>query len=86
MIDKERVRQRLLDNGTTTPLEWLPPTIDGGKPILRLAPRIKDLRNEGVPISTVETRPVAVYQLEGVIAPVGVLPDGQSFLIAEVAA
>jgi hypothetical protein len=41
------------------------PTIDGGPPILRIAARVKDLRNEGFNIITEGERDgVAVYKLE----------------------
>lgn len=64
--DKERVRNWLLLNGSTTPLDWQAGrVVDGGKPILRLAPRILELRAEGMPIETAARRPVALYVLPG---------------------
>lgn len=63
LTDKDRVRNRLLSHGSTTPLDWQSPTVDGGKPILRLAPRILELRGEGMDIKTAARRPVARYVL-----------------------
>jgi hypothetical protein len=62
--DKERVRNWLLLNGSTTQLDWQAGrVVDGGKPILRLAPRIYDLRADGMDIETAVRRPVALYVL-----------------------
>ncbi len=64
VTDKERIRNWLLLNGSTTPLDWQGPrTVDGGKPILRVAARIAELRAEGMPIETKARRPVALYVL-----------------------
>lgn len=79
VTDKERIRRRLLENGSTTPVEWQAPAIDGGKPILRVAARIMDLRADGMDIKTAARRPVALYVL-----PEPVITDarGQTRLLA----
>lgn len=63
VTDKQRVRNRLLEHGSTTPVEWQAPAIDGGKPILRVAARIGELRAEGMDIKTATRTPVARYVL-----------------------
>lgn len=70
MTDAQRVlallRNAYRDRGLAAP-DVLSTPIDGGKPILRLAARIKDLRNEGHEIETVGRRNrCAVYRLAGV--------------------
>lgn len=64
MTDKQRVLRRLRTHGSTTPTEWIGPhVVDGGKPIQRLAPRICELRKEGVPVETARTKPCSLYVL-----------------------
>lgn len=51
MTDKQRVLRRGFEAGDTgfTQVDFMLPNVcDGGKPITRLAARIKDLRDEGV--------------------------------------
>lgn len=50
MTDVERVAQRLHHARVVRHDDFLPPTIDGRKPILRLAARIYDLRQRGYKI------------------------------------
>lgn len=58
--DKARVLARL-EAGPLHPADFLLPNVcDGGKPILRVAARIKDLRDEGHDI----VRPTALYVLK----------------------
>lgn len=62
----ERVLARLEANGTVSQDDFLlPRVVDGGKPILRVAPRIKELRDDGVRIDT-RRRPngTALYVLQ----------------------
>lgn len=52
MTDKDRVL-KALQYGVVSPLFFSQtPTLDGGKPILRVAARVKELRIEGYEIST----------------------------------
>ena len=64
MSDADRVYRRLVEHGSTTPLDWQPPVCDLGKPIMRLAARVEELRHRrGVAIVTTQRRPVARYEL-----------------------
>lgn len=63
MSDKTRVLAQLR-RGPVTPVDFQAPAVDGGKPILRVAARIGELRAEGHDITTVATKPVAKYVLK----------------------
>lgn len=64
MTDKDRILARLRDGNTVSPVDYQAPTVDGGKPILRVAARINDLRNEGHRIDTIgKKHGCAVYAL-----------------------
>jgi len=61
---KQRILSRLQAGYDVSPVDYQAPTIDGGKPILRVAARILDLRREGHAIEVVGTRNhCAVYRL-----------------------
>jgi hypothetical protein len=84
MRDKDRILRRLRSHGSTTPLEWQgPDVIDGGKPILRPAARVGDLRKDGIPVETARTRPCALYVLP--TAATVVEPSGQYALTEQAA-
>jgi hypothetical protein len=57
---------RALERGPVRPTDFLlPDVIDGEKPIIRVAARIQDLRDQGHEITTsTAANGVAVYQLE----------------------
>lgn len=57
---------RALERGPVTPVDFgAPDVIDGGKPIMRVAARIQDLRDRGYQITT-STAPngIAIYEME----------------------
>lgn len=61
----ERVRSWLELHGELRTHEWASaPAPDGGAPILRVGARVKELRDSGLKVATVETRPSALYRLE----------------------
>lgn len=66
MTQKERILKALKAAGATgiSPEDFLlPDVIDAGKPILRVAARIDDLRKEGVKITTDSNGTTAIYKL-----------------------
>jgi len=70
MTQKERVLKAILDAGQNgiRPEQFLAPNVcDGGKPILRLAARVLDLKNEGHAITCRVDRisSTAIYTLKG---------------------
>lgn len=70
MTQKERVLKAILDAGQNgiRPEQFLAPNVcDGGKPILRLAARVLDLKNEGHEIACRVDRvsSTAIYTLKG---------------------
>jgi hypothetical protein len=83
MTDKDRILRRLRSHGSTTPIEWQGPTPDGGKPVLRVAARIGDLRKDGIPVQTARTRPCALYVLP---APAAVIEPSGQYALTERAA
>lgn len=75
MTQKERILKALKaagSNGIRPEDFLLPDVIDAGKPILRVASRINDLRKEGVRISTDTTGTTAIYRL---VSPVEAVPS-----------
>ena len=68
MTDRDRVLKLLRARGETgvTPLDWArTPTADGGKPMLRLAARVQELRVLGYGIRTERLKSgVAKYVLD----------------------
>lgn len=68
MSDKTRLRAHMDAGGEVCPTDWNGfHAIDGGKPILRVAARIKDLKDDGYPVERVGTRSkCAVYAKTGV--------------------
>ena len=66
MTQKERVLARLRAGHDVSPTDFqLPNVVDGGKPILRVAARILELRQDGYQIDVVATRnECAVYRLQ----------------------
>lgn len=66
MTDKQRVHRLLIARGDlgVSPVDFQSPTIDGGKPIMRVAARIKELRDDGEPITTELVNRVALYRLK----------------------
>ena len=66
MTQKERILNALRSAGARgiSPVDFLAPDVcDGGKPILRVAARILDLKNEGHSIDCQTEAGVAVYVL-----------------------
>ena len=66
MTQKERILRMLNQRGGlgVTPVDFQgPDVIDGGKPILRLAARVGDLRDDGYVIRTFKKGQVAKYVL-----------------------
>jgi hypothetical protein len=63
--DTDRIRKYLERYGTLSPLEFdgSMPVADGGKPIKRVAARIKELRDQGLVIRTSRRRGMAFYEL-----------------------
>lgn len=67
MTGKERILRALRNRREEgiTQVDFLGPTMDGEKPITRVAARIKDLRDDGHPIVVVGVRnQCAVYVLQ----------------------
>lgn len=61
---RQRILNRLEAGYDVCPVDFQAPTIDGGKPILRVAARIHGLRAEGYAIETVGQRnQCSVYRL-----------------------
>lgn len=57
MTDLDRLRAHLEAGKDICPTDWNNfHTPDGGKPIMRIAARIKDLRDEGYPVERTGTR------------------------------
>lgn len=52
MTDRDRIRRHLLAGNTVCVLDWdgSREVVDGGKPVKRVAARIRDLREEGLRI------------------------------------
>lgn len=70
MTQKDRILQALRLAGQTgiRPEDFLlPDVIDGGKPILRVAARVQDLRKEGHRINTDTSGVTAIYTLVGAV-------------------
>jgi hypothetical protein len=67
MTDKDRLRRHLEAGHDVCPTDWNNfNTPDGGKPILRVAARMKDLDDDGYPVARVGTRNrCAVYRKVG---------------------
>ena len=68
MTQKQRILKALESAGSrgVSPVDFLAPDVcDGGKPILRVAARILDLKNEGYQIDCQTEAGVAVYVLRG---------------------
>lgn len=66
MTQKDRILKMLHQRGSlgVTPVDFASPNvIDGGEPIMRVAGRINDLRNDGYEIRTFKKGPVALYVL-----------------------
>ena len=65
MTQTNRVLALLYRRGQigVTPMDFMPPTCDGGPSIMRLAPRILELRNQGFVITTDKTGGYATYRL-----------------------
>jgi hypothetical protein len=65
MTQRDRVLRQLKRTGRVSPVDFLLPDIcDGQTPITRLAPRIKELRDEGFEIETrIAPNHTAVYSL-----------------------
>lgn len=65
MTQRDRVLAQLKRTGRVLPYQdFTPPTVDGGKPIARVAPRIEELRQEGYDIQTrIAENGTAVYVL-----------------------
>lgn len=62
-IQNERVLAALRRGDVSTTDFLLPDVVDGGKPITRVGARIKDLRDAGCQIDTLQVRPVGLYRL-----------------------
>lgn len=69
MSGKQRILARLQAGHDVSPIDFqLPAVVDGGKPILRVAARILELRNDGYQIDVVATRnECAVYRLRQLV-------------------
>lgn len=78
MSDIDRLRAHMDGGAEVCPTDWNGfHTPDGGKPILRVAARIKDLKDEGYPVQRTGTRNAcAVYRK--VTAEVGGSPGESS--------
>lgn len=66
MTQRERVLKMLHQRGAlgVTPVDFAgPDVIDGGAPIMRLAPRVQELRDQGYVIRTFKKGQVAKYVL-----------------------
>lgn len=82
MTQKQRVLRGLERAGKhgVTQVDWLGPvTVDGGPPITRLAPRIKELRDEGYPIVTAGIRDSCRVYVLGDAAPPKPVVDPEPF-------
>lgn len=69
-----RALRALGDHGVTS-VDFLPPTVDGGPPILRVAARIHELREDGFVIQTRRGSTVDKYVLIGQAQPGSPLRD-----------
>ena len=67
MTDRDRVLRHLQKYGSLSPLEFdgSRPVVDGGKPIKRVAARVKELRDMGFPILTQRKNGMGFYVLPG---------------------
>lgn len=76
MNQRDRVLARLMGGHDVSPVDFqLPDVVDGGKPILRVAARILELREDGFQIDVIATRnQCAVYRLTASDVDAPVLP------------
>jgi len=67
MNDRDRIARHLVRYGSLSPLEFdgSRAVIDGGKPIKRVAARVKELRDLGWPILTQRKNGMGFYVLPG---------------------
>jgi hypothetical protein len=65
MTQRARIEKRLRTHGRVSPVDFLLPNVcDGGLPILRVAPRVMELRDAGYAIETsTASNGTAVYEL-----------------------
>ena len=65
MSDTDRIARHLERFGTLSPLEFdgSRPVVDGGKPVKRVAARIKELRDRGWTIETGRRNGMGFYEL-----------------------
>jgi hypothetical protein len=65
MSDTDRIERHLQRYGTLSPIEFdgSMPVADSGKPIKRVAARIKELRDRGMEIRTTRVRGMGFYEL-----------------------
>lgn len=68
IVGKRRILARLQAGYDVCAVDFQAPTVDGGKPILRVPARILDLKREGWAIDRVGTRNhCAVYRLASAV-------------------
>jgi hypothetical protein len=66
MTDRDRILLRMYRIGSVSPIDFAAPDVcDDGKPIMRVAARIKDLRDRGYTIrSSRAANGTAIYRME----------------------
>jgi hypothetical protein len=79
LTQADRVLRRL-HYGPISPYDFLQPVVDGGKPILRVAARVQDLRDRGYHISTTTAaNGTAVYELTQVDVERSIVPAPEDY-------